>query len=169
MMTASDASVFAAAFNKLRRRFNLGPDDEMAADYFEYLSGALSLDETLRAMQSLWATREFFPKPADFVLAYAPVEWRKVQDCMEAWNTEGGKLRQQFLSVLSPRSLAACRALDGVGTMCEATDRVRLKERWEREYAQAVQAEALTPLPGWTERKALSSGGRRQIGSGRTP
>lgn len=161
--------VFAAAFNRLRRRFNLGPDDEQAGDYYRYLSGVLTLEETLAAMQALWATREFFPRPADFVLAFAPAEWRKVQDCMERWHEEDS--RKALLAALSPRTLAACRALGGPGDMRLQADVLRLRQAFEREYVNAVQSEAMT-LPVWTEPAALAGrrhalpGERIRIGSG---
>lgn len=165
-MTASDAHTFAQAFNRLRRRFNLPPDDEQAADYFAYLSASLSLDEMLRAMQALWATREFFPKPADFVLVYAAGEWRAVQACMTEWD-EGKQWRGSLVlwPALSSRARAACLALGGVPAMKLQTDQIRLKASWDKEYALAVQDEVLA-LPVWTDGKALPAG-RRQLGSGK--
>lgn len=173
MTTPSDAAVFAAAFNRLRRRFLLAEDPEVAADYYAYLSGVLSLDEMLTAMGGLWATREFFPKPADFVLAFAPAEWARVQHAMEHWNDNGGYDRKPLLEDLSPRATAACHALGGIGAMRDVGDVLKLKTAWEREYASAVQAEAMRigpvglldarTLPG--RRRELAAA-RKQIGAG---
>jgi hypothetical protein len=166
----TDAEVFAGAFNKIRRRFNLAPDDEMAADYFAYLSAFLSLDEMLSAMHAIWATREFFPKPADFVTAFVPGEWRKVQECMDGWTEARDWIgSREVWPTLSERSKAACIALGGVPSMRTQPDIVKLKAAWEREYAQAVQAEAMeqsASLPLFADRRTLSRGGQRQIGSG---
>lgn len=164
------AAVFAAAFNRLRRRFLLSPDNEVAADYYAYLSGVLSLDEMLTAMGGLWATREFFPKPADFVLAFAPAEWACVQHAMEHWNDNGGHLRAALLTPLSARAKAACHALGGIGSMREETGGVlRMKREWEKCYADAVQAEAMA-MPIMPEMRTLPGtrrelAGRKRIGS----
>ena len=165
MTTANDAAVFAQAFNRLRRRFLLAPDDEVAADYYAYLSGVLSLDQMLTAMGGLWATREFFPKPADFVLAFAPAEWARVQEAMDHWNDNGGHDRGALLEWLSPRARAACHALGGIGSMREETGGVlRMKATWEKAYAEAVQTEAmLTALPGLLDVRTLPAG-RKQTG-----
>lgn len=165
MNAPDEAAIFAAAFNRLRRRFLLAADDETAGDYYAYLSATLTLDEMLTAMGGLWATREFFPKPADFVLAFAPLDWRAVQDCVEHWNRNGGEDRKALLERVSPRGMAAARALGGFTAMREQGDVLRLKAAWEREYANAVQTEAMA-LPGLLDARALP-GRRGELGAGR--
>ena len=164
------AAIFAAAFNRLRARFGMvthTPEAvQVANDYYAYLSGVLSLDEMLTAMGGLWATREFFPKPADFVLAFAPAEWAHVQHAMDHWNDNGGHDRAALLAPLSARAKAACHALGGVGSMRDETGGVvRMKREWERCYADAVQAEAMT-MPIMPEMRALP-GKRRELAAGR--
>ena len=64
---------FSEEWKRLCKRFNNRElDTEEANDYFEWLSERMDTDRFLEAARHLWATREFFPRPVDFVEAIRP-------------------------------------------------------------------------------------------------
>lgn len=64
---------FAAAFNKLRRRLDLPLDNEMAADYYTYLSVRLTPEQMQVALTEAWASAARMPSPAELRYFREPV------------------------------------------------------------------------------------------------
>jgi hypothetical protein len=66
-----DKHAFWAAWERLCRRFGRELDKDEAEDYHNYLDNQLDTEAFLAAARKLWASREFFPRPDDFVEASA--------------------------------------------------------------------------------------------------
>jgi hypothetical protein len=62
-----DKREFWAAWQGLCKRFNRPPDADEASEWHDYLSPQLSTEEFQTAARKLWASREFFPRPDDFL------------------------------------------------------------------------------------------------------
>jgi hypothetical protein len=62
-----DRHEFWAAWERLCRRFGRDLDKDEARDYHGYLDPQLDTEEFLDAARKLWASREFFPRPDDFL------------------------------------------------------------------------------------------------------
>lgn len=64
-----DKPAFADEWKRLCKRFNRQLDQDEARDYFDYLSPQIDTDAFVSAARKLWASREFFPRPDDFLEA----------------------------------------------------------------------------------------------------
>lgn len=80
-----DAETFAEEWSVLEDRFGEEYSDAVQRRYFEYLTERMETEEFVEASRELFATRRFFPSPADFTEVAGPSEearayeqWRKV-------------------------------------------------------------------------------------------
>ncbi len=64
-----DKREFWAAWQGLCKRFSRTPDADEAGEWHDYLSPQLTTEEFQAAARKLWASREFFPRPDDFLEA----------------------------------------------------------------------------------------------------
>ena len=64
-----DKREFWSAWESLCRRFRRELDKDEAAEYHGYLSPQLDTEAFLIAARKLWASKEFFPRPDDFLEA----------------------------------------------------------------------------------------------------
>jgi alkylation response protein AidB-like acyl-CoA dehydrogenase len=67
-----DKHEFFAGWKSLCRRFNREVDADEAREYWEYLSPQMETDAFRMASRKLWASREFFPRPDDFLTSVQP-------------------------------------------------------------------------------------------------
>lgn len=68
-----DRSEFDAEFFDrwvwLCRRFGKEASNLEAADYCDFVADRLSLEQMRDAFRAIWSSREFFPRPVDFIMA----------------------------------------------------------------------------------------------------
>lgn len=83
--------VFNQVWERLCQRFNRKLDVEEARSYLRYLQGVgMTVDRFVTAASQLWAIREFFPRPADFLLVDLGREWRQLQRVIDAYDPPHG-------------------------------------------------------------------------------
>jgi len=155
-------------WSRLCRRFRVQPDGELSAEYHGYLDPRLDEQAFVAAAEALWATREFFPRPADFVTIAASAEWPAVVAGIAAWRAGDGSWKQAHAAIPT-RAWAAVLRLGDIETAAAAFERdpMRYKAAWEQAYEQATAAESLSVLPRGEEPQArISDGKMARIGVG---
>lgn len=159
---------FAAGWEMICRRWRradaqgrLAVDHLEADDYHRFLSPLMGDEEFTAACRAVWATREFFPRPCDFLLVAAGGEWGLVLRCLDA--RRGKTAWHEEWRALSERGRGACTALGGMDALLAAFDRdpVRLRQAWEREYEVQAQVQALAAP---VSQKRLGAGIRKISG-----
>lgn len=140
-------SVFSEAWQKLEGRFGKQPPGS-AADYLAHLTEILTEDEFLEAVRAVWATREFFPRPADFLLIRQGEDWTKI---LEATDLARKKLDWgPVFKSMSPTGQMSIKALGGIFVV---TDRMQsnpgmIRKDFTTEYEMSVTTLAVqTALP----------------------
>lgn len=76
-----DRNVFTKHWKSLCQRFNRQAVTDEAVEYRNYLDPIMDTKEFEKASRHLWATREFFPRPADFLLCMAQADFADVLGC----------------------------------------------------------------------------------------
>lgn len=93
-----DRTAFAGAWKRLCRRFNRPVEADELAEWYAYLSPRLETEEFLAAAQKLWASREFFPRPDDFLKAVRPSQEAEAASqwelCLQVMAGERGVLER---------------------------------------------------------------------------
>lgn len=174
-----DPNTFALIWERLCRRFGRDVNLEESADYLTYLDACdLTTEAFVAAADAAWATREFFPRPADFLAGESLTGWRALQALASAGQYEPEKIRAARANV-PPRAWKAIQAIGGVDAIREARDLGYVRRDFLNAYEATVQEEALgldrrmleeAPTPGYLR----SSGGKpvrvlAAIGSGSNP
>lgn len=140
---------FLWAWEKLEARFGKQPPG-MASDYKAHLSELMEEDEFIAATRAVWSTREFFPRPADFLLVRLGSDWRKLQRVVEMFR------RKEDWSVLY-RSIsnAGRESIELLGGVFAIAERFQasvgyLRKDFGSEYENAVSMMAAesNSLPG---------------------
>lgn len=147
-----DAEVFARGWKMLENRFGKQPSGA-AASYAEFLSPLMDNETFTIAAKALWATREFFPKPAAFFSIVGETEWRLVVECVQACIPPAWRWSEVWRK-MSGRAQEAVKALGGIEAVQSAFTRDPLKARAAFLDAYGVQAfvEVFPQLgkPQWT-------------------
>lgn len=160
------AEFFTNVWTPLCRRFgkDLGQTDE-AALYLEYLNARLSEEQIRGAARALWATREFFPRPADFVLAAHAGVLRSLRSAAQAYTKDN---RAPWLDMIGGRDSLGHQIVQaiggGIGQIQALADRGAHVLRQEVDevmndllLADGREPSALLP-PAPSRARALSSG-----------
>lgn len=71
---------FNRVWKHLCQRFNRDPNPSEAVLYLQWLSPQMNTEAFEEAARHLWATREFFPRPIDFLEAARPSIEAEAQD-----------------------------------------------------------------------------------------
>lgn len=151
-MTDQDRAEWFTLWQKLCRRFNRSVEPEEASDYLAYLeSVGLDMVQIRRAVESAWATREFFPRPADFMAGEASVGWTALRELAAKWSPQlSPDDARVYLAAVPERSMRALRSLGGLDALQTARDFPKLR----REYLDAFDrtlvedsTRGLTALP----------------------
>jgi hypothetical protein len=120
---------FQDAWKSLCRRHGRTVDAAEAAEVHRYLNDILSAEEFRRAARHVWATREFFPRPADFVTANAAFEWA---GAIRAKAKATGEFPwRDAAEALSPRGREALRIIGGLDVLVDLYQRDPLRARAE--------------------------------------
>lgn len=163
-----DREVFAQVWGRLCRRFNREPDAAELQDYLEYLDASgLTTEAFVAAAEAAWATREFFPRPADFLGAESGTGWRALlkmaKEVHRAPDLEAWKLLR---ATVPDRSWEAISALGGLDVIRQTKDLVFLRREYLNAYEAQVQAEAMglerPPIEQPTPAYLRTSGGKLQ-------
>lgn len=141
-----DPEVWWRTWEKLCKRFKREPEQEEAGDYLTYLEGGgFDTEGAIRAAEVCWATREFFPRPADFVSIEAATGWRAIL----AWEAvskphEAASVVIAARNAVHPRSMRALNAIGGLdalrGKMATALVREHYLDAFEHVVIEDVQA-----------------------------
>lgn len=140
-----DRSVFTTVWAKLCRRFGRAVDREEAADYLAYLEAAgLSTEEVRAAAHALWATREFFPRPGDFLQPQAVSGWSALRS-MAALPTREYSTDQwwEARAKVPDRAWKALHAIGGLDAIRNARDLISARREYLAAYEAQVQEEAM--------------------------
>ena len=149
-----DAGVFKNEWAVLCERFDARPSQLFTKRYYEWLNARLTTEEFVHGAHRVFAEREFFPRPADFL----PPEGEVKQRAAEQWERVTRLLRD-FNSPLSALDGAAVRAVRQMGGLRNiGADAGQLNWR-RKEFLElyAYAEPAAEPLP------ALTEAGRRLI------
>ena len=153
-----DKQAFAEEWRRMCKRFNRELDPEEANDFYRYLSPQMDTETFQEASQRLWAAREFFPRPDDWVEAsrvsceaLAASEWELCQWVMR------GDLKA--LARMSDTGRRTIRLMGGVDALRNSkVDEAHYRRaEFLRLYPTADEVERResgTALPAWTEEGA---------------
>lgn len=151
--------VFVEEMRALERRFNADLSEDELLRYYRYLSGRLDTEAFRRASQVVWATNEFFPRPADFLVAEATAQWRILLDVVERFQPPHST--PSVYDALSDRGGDAVRELGGILAVKDGLNRdaVRFRRTWYDAYESAVALDAgRAELPAGEGPKMLATG-----------
>lgn len=161
-----DAEVFASVWEKLCRRFNNREiNREESLDYLAYLNASgLTTEAFVSAAEAAWATREFFPRPADFLAAESLTGWRALRELAGCGQYEPDKILAARAKVPA-RAWKAIQAVGGTDMIRDARDLSYVRREFLHAYEAQVQEEALgldrRPLEeGQTSRHLRTTGGK---------
>lgn len=148
-----DPVKFREIWAHLCARFNREVDANLAVSYLEYLTELMDTEEFVIAARAVWATGRFFPRPADFVVIRAGLEWPTVLECLSGFHPPDWPWQAPWKD-LSPRAQSACHRLGGISAMAEEAVRgvTRLRESYQTAYEEEATAEALA-LPAASVRQ----------------
>ena len=115
-----DKTTFTAGWRILEDRFGKQPTGA-ALDYLTFLSPLLTDAEFTAAARAVWASREFFPRPNDFLLIREGQDWARVQ---EAADLARQKLDwAPVFKAMTPPAQMAIKALGGIFVVAEQMNR----------------------------------------------
>lgn len=138
-----DRNVFADVWARLCRRFNREPDPAEISDYLAFLDAAGLTTEAFRAAaEAAWATREFFPRPADFLAGEGLEGWTALKAMAEQSHYQADKVLAARKAV-PPRAWKAIQAIGGVEAIREARDLSYIRREYMQAYEATVQEEAI--------------------------
>lgn len=156
-----DAETFSRTWTQLCDRWGRAFQADEARLYRAFLNHA-GLDTTtfLRASSALWATREYFPRPADFLLVERADAWQNAVQAVEAhspptshgWDhlAQGSRARQAVVY------------LGGLETLktIHQRDPLRARDRFSEAYdAVVLELAASTPMVARKDdQRALTAG-----------
>lgn len=154
-----DRGVFGQAWKRLEDRWGKQAQG-MARDYLAFLSPLMDSDEFVAAATAVWATREFFPRPADFLIVQRDGAYR---DAVSV-SMEAKEARRMGVSAtnwpdryraLSKFARFAIEAVGGVHII--ALDPAKVRRDWFLAYEEAVctVAMAQAALPAERQTAAL--------------
>lgn len=143
-----DPKEWFGLFAKLCKRFNHAVDQEEAADYLEFIEDAGMTEEQIRSQwKALWATREFFPRPADFLSGQAASGWRAILDAAShsyahspTWPAHRARIPD--------RAWQALQSLGGMATVSQGQQRnlIQLRDRYFDAFDRTVVEEITAPF-----------------------
>lgn len=138
-----DREVFAAVWERLCRRFNRDVNHDESLDYLTYLDASgLDTEAFMQAAEAAWATREFFPRPADFLAGESLRGWRALRELAGTSQYEPDKLKAARAAI-PKRAWQAIQAIGGVDAIREARDVSYVRREFLSAYEAQVQEEAM--------------------------
>lgn len=143
-----DPEAFHELWSRLCRRFSRKVDNEEMADYLAYLEAVgLDTEQVTRAIEAVWATREFFPRPADFLAGEASGGWTAIRAFASKWtpylSSDDARL---LLAAIPPRALKAMQSLGGIDVVKEAKDYARMRREYFDAFDRVLIEESAGPL-----------------------
>jgi len=139
---------------KLCKRFNREADQEEASDYLEYLEQhGLDTATALAAASQVWATREFFPRPADFIANEAAVAWPVLIEMAKLGQHSTRKAHDDLRAQISDRAWEAIRDLGGTVVIRDSRDLLRTRTAFQRSFEAVVIRNAQQLAAGDAERR----------------
>jgi hypothetical protein len=167
-MEGDRTAAFADVWQRLCKRFNRPIDLDEADDYLRFLEAAeLTTDEIIAGAESCWATREFFPRPADFLAAQASAGWIAAMRWAQEWSPQlDAERARELTSRLDPRTKRALEAIGGIDQLREgrgnttytrsaffdAFERTVLEDAQQRARSKAIKAAHVAQLPAANDR-----------------
>jgi hypothetical protein len=138
-----DREAFAQVWARLCRRFNREADPAEVQDYLDYLDASgVTTEAFVAASEAAWATREFFPRPADFLAGESVRGWRALQAMAGLGQYEPEKIKAARDAV-PIRAWKAIQAIGGIDAIREARDVSYVRREFLSAYEAQVQEEAL--------------------------
>ncbi len=133
-----DGAKFWPMWQRICKRFGRTADKSEAADYLEYLdSFGLTTEEAVAEARQVWATREFFPRPADFLQGEAAHGWSTICEFADRWSTYMSADDARILLAAVPlRAKLAIESLGGFDIVRKSRDLPRLR----RDYFAAFDS-----------------------------
>jgi acetoin utilization deacetylase AcuC-like enzyme len=104
-----------------------------AANYMSYLSPLMGDEEFRAAARAVWASREFFPRPNDFLLIRQGQDWEKVQEAAKL----AGK-KEDWGAIFRSMTESGQRAIKALGGIFVIEERMqRTPDRIRRDFQDA--------------------------------
>lgn len=126
--------VFVPVWQALCQRFDHDVDLDEAQAYMDYLDTlGMEEDDFLQAAGRVWATREFFPRPVDFVLAAHAGLLSQIRKSALAWS----KHERGWLAMAGGKDSMAMEVVRSLGGMDQA---MKLLDRGPDVFRREVEA-----------------------------
>lgn len=162
---AIDPGTWFNVWSRLCRRFGRQFSNEEAADYLAYLEArGMTTETALGAAEAVWATREFFPRPADFLAGEATAGWVAILEFAEKWTRHlSGDDARALLAAIPERAKRALDALGGMDVVRNAKDLSRTRRDYFEAFDRALMGEStrealLPPQEVWKISQTASGG-----------
>lgn len=144
-----DPAAWYLIWGRLCRRFNREVNPEEAGDYLAYLEKAgMNTASVTAAAEAVWATREFFPKPADFLSGEATIGWRAIQEWGRDYHREiGGAGADALMARIPARAKEAINAIGGLHLVktIDPAKMPMLRKQYMEAFASVVVEESVAP------------------------
>ena len=160
-MAISD-EVWNAEWKALESRWGQ-QDTEVQARYYEFLNAQMDDGQFVEACAAVFVSREFFPRPIDFLLFRAPRDFLLVMDAARQIHSHMEKEeRDAIMSRVPPVARKVADVLGGVGVIGQSRDdTLRWRTAFMQTYEAAVSEQAAT-LPYVRERVTLAKAEQRK-------
>lgn len=140
-----DHAQFMDVWGHLCQRFGRDLNAGEAKLYRAYLEGQnFTTEQFLIAARVLWATREFFPRPADFLFHMASSDWEGVLEfkaIQEQRQLVEGEFREVRSQVISDRGWRAFLSIGGMEALKNTRDLLRFRQAFFDAYDRQVAAD----------------------------
>jgi hypothetical protein len=163
---AIDAEQWWSEWVRVCRRFGREAEPREAADYMAYLDDAgMSTWTALAALHTAWATREFFPRPADLLGPEAALGWTRLL-------AMAGRPQAQYTGdsfraareTVPDRAWAALMQIGGLDAIRNSHDLAKTRADYLRVFEANVQEAAYSAaLDPARAVRLLSPADRRRI------
>jgi len=151
-------ALFMEAWKGLERRFG-EQSSGSAANYLTYLSPMMEDEEFTEAARAVWASREFFPRPADFLMVRQGTDWRKAQEAVDLASKKEDW--SHLFRSMSPSGQMTIKSIGGIFCLYEGLQRnpSQARKDFGREYEMAITTMAIqTALPAGEKTKQIEGG-----------
>ncbi len=159
-----DAERFFVAWTQLCKRFGRKVDEDEAGEYLAFLEDAgLSTDEALAEARGAWATREFFPRPADFLQGQGARGWAAALAWARGWSpTMDARAALALVDAVPSRAKRALDAIGGIDAIRNARDLIRVRTEFFDAFGRVLVEEVTAvALPSAPDRPLLEEPGEQ--------
>lgn len=152
-------NVFAEEMAILGERFGKQLPEVILLRYLDLLDEAMTTEEFEGACRAILYSREFFPKPVDFLAVLADARWPTVATLAQSWSVPVSEETKHLVDQLDPTTRRVLARMGGVSEVREMMARrgwAKAREEYVEVFGRELSSQVLSAyLPTHEPRKRL--------------